>query len=304
MDCARRAWLDLYGDGSVTLQLEDGTAGYWCSDLDLGYPVVRAVTNDRAVADGTIDRTQFMGSRAVAASISAFANAGSMTVDQMAALFARYMAPSARPILHYVLDRPGNAERVITLRAAGATWPVSGPGTRRDIQLAWVAPDPIIRDAVAQSEAAWSGSSATPGRAYPLTYPRQYPPGTGAATTAIFTSPGDVAVSPLLRIYGPITGAYAQLQAVPRTGATITRRIAFESSFVINAGDWVDVDCVAHTALVNSDPTQPVLDRLDFSDTTWPQIMVAPYTNYLSLVGTSTNTTSQVHAIWSDGYLS
>lgn len=58
--CVRKAWLTL---GSTLINLEDPTQGYFCTQLDLGFPSVREVTNNKPDQDGTDDRTRFMGSR-------------------------------------------------------------------------------------------------------------------------------------------------------------------------------------------------------------------------------------------------
>ena len=138
MACVRTAWLTLDG---MSMPLENEAAGYFCGSLDLGWPVVREVVNDRPNADGTDDLTTLMGARAVTADITAIAGVGAV-IDAVASGFGPFMVPSVRPVLHYVLDVPGAAERTLTLRASGYAWPIVGPFTR-DVQLQWVAADPI-----------------------------------------------------------------------------------------------------------------------------------------------------------------
>src|SRR5262245_46074917 len=145
MVCVRQAWLDLNGS---TRQLEDPSAGYFCSNLDLGFPVVRDVVTSRADQDGAPDRTQYFGMRVINAQLRALTGAGAQ-IDAVAAAFAPYMFPSARPVLHYVLDRPGTPERVMTVRGAGYSWPVEG-AYERSIQLQWVAADPVAYDPAAR----------------------------------------------------------------------------------------------------------------------------------------------------------
>jgi hypothetical protein len=293
-ECVRRAWLDL--DGQV-MPLEDLDAGYVCAELDLGWPEVREVVNNRSGASGTDDYTRFFGSRAVSASIRALASLGAV-VDGVASAFGRYMRPDLRPELHYVLEREGNPERVLVVRAAGYTWPIDGTGTR-NVHLAWVAPDPIARDPLERSASAWSGSSTSPGRNYDLTFNRLYPPGGGSSTTGVIDTPGDVPVKPLLRIYGPITAAHVKL--TPTVGTPFS--LYFAQSFVIGSGQYVEVDTAAHTATVDGDPLQPVLSALDWSRSSWPECPPLPnYTN-LNLYGSSTAGVTQVEARWYDGYL-
>ena len=197
--CVRRAWLTL---GALSLPLEDESSGYFCQSLDLGWPESREVVNNRPDADGIDDRTRLMGGRAVSADIFATAGAGAQ-VDAVASAFGPFMVPSARPVLHYVLDRPGATERTLTLRAAGYAWPIAGP-FERDIQLQWVAADPIARDPVAQTVVAWAGTGIL-GRVYNLVFPRVYPAGAGLPSTAQIVGHGDVPIQPYVRIFGPIT---------------------------------------------------------------------------------------------------
>jgi hypothetical protein len=300
MVCVRRAWLDLYGDGALVVPLEDSSAGYFCTSLDLGAPAVREVTNPRAAADGNIDRTAFMGPRAVSAAITALAGAGA-TIDAVPSLFAPFQVPRARPELHYVLDRPGTPERVLVLRPAGISSPIEGP-FQRDIQLQFVAPDPVIRDPLLQTATALAGSDGA-GRTYDLTYFRLYPVGGSSPTIPQFTSAGDIPVAPRLLIYGPVTAPVASLQAILPSGQSVQGDVAFDANFSINAGDYVDVDCRLHTALLNSVPGQSVIDRLQFSQTVWPLVYPLPYTNYLALTGSTTSGISQLQCVWQDGFI-
>jgi hypothetical protein len=301
MACVRRAWLDL--DGAV-LPLEDEAGGWVCTTLDLGYPEVREVTNARPDQDGTDDRSRYFGSRGVSADIQTRAAWG-VSVDDVASRFAPYMAPSARPTLHYVLDRPGAAERVLTLRGSGYSWPIEG-GARRDIQLAWVAADPLPRDAVTKTVAAWSGSSSAPGRLYDLTYPRLYPPGGGGKVQAHLVSNGDVPVAPVIRIYGPITGPEAQVWHWRRVdmGEQAYFFLRFAPSFIVAAGEYVEVDCQRHTATRNGDPTASVVSSILWLSSAWPLIYpAASYEVRMQLSGDSTSGITQAVATWQDRYL-
>jgi hypothetical protein len=275
--------------------LEDETQGYFCESLDLGFPAVREVVSNRPDQDGTFDRTALMGSRQVSASIVAVAGAGAR-IDQVAAMFAPFMSPAARPVLHYVLDRDDEPERVLTLRAAGYSWPIVGASTRA-IQLQFVAPDPIARDLDTDTTTAWAGLSGPSGRTYPLTFPRTYPAGGGGAVTGHIVTTGDVDVFPVLTIYGPITGAQVAI-----TGPSDNFLVPFLAGYTIGAGQFVVVDTKAKTALVGGDPSQSVITQIDWANVNWPAI--APHVTYfLTLAGSGTTGVSQVVATWQDGYL-
>ena len=294
MACVRSAWLVL---GGLTLPLENEAAGYFCSSLDLGYPDVREVTNNRPDADGIDDRTQYMGGRVVTADITAMASAGAR-IDDAAAAFAPFMVPSARPVLHYVLDRGDNTERTLTLRGSGYAWPVAGP-FERDIQLQWTAADPVARSSVSKSATAWAGTG-TLGRVYNLVFPRVYPVGAGLPTTGVISGNGDVPIQPYLRIFGPITNPIVWLSVVG-LGPITASQIRLTAR--IDAGHFLGIDTRLHTVRMDDDPAQSMLSSVYWISTTWPVLPNLPaYTN-MTVSGTGTTSSTQVQASWQDGYL-
>lgn len=299
--CVRRAWLDLYGDGSQTVQLDNPAGGYFCQSLDLGYPAPRDVMTSRPDQPGVDDRTAFAGSRVVQIDVTALVGAGAR-IDAVASQFAPYMLASARPVLHYILDRPGTAERTITLRPSGYSWPIVG-ANQRDIQLQFVAGDPWSSDPVVQTVIAWSGSSTIAGRTYPLTFNRIYPPGGSGAMFGTIRSHGDFPVQPKLRIYGPITSPIVGFNVSNQTSGP-KPTVQFATGFIISAGQYVDVDTQRKTAYLMGDPTQPVIGQLNWINLAWPLLSVMPaYTN-VTLGGTSTTGVTQVQVTWQDRFMS
>lgn len=296
-ECIRRAWLTLGGE---RLELEDDGAGYYCTTLDLGWPEVREVTDARPDRDGTSDRSRLMGSRAVSANIRGTPT-GTLTLDEIAALFSGWMVPSARPQLHYVLDRPGTPERFLTLRAAGYSWPISGE-RKREIQLSWVAPDPVLRDPTVRLEVAYAGPSVTGGRTYPLTFPRTYGAGGGAPSTAVLSSPGDVPIRPRFDIYGPITDPVLTLDVADGGGAPLESfAFDFVAGFRIDAGERVTIDADAKTVVDTNGA--PLSSQLDWAATSWPVLPVAPAATTMAITGDSTTAITQAQATWTDGFL-
>jgi hypothetical protein len=294
MTCIRQAWLTL---GSLSVPLESWAGGWFCSNLDLGYPEVREVLNNRPDTDGAVDRTAYMGARIVNAEIKAEAGAGAR-IDDIADNFAPFMVPSARPVLHYILDRPGAAERILTLRGAGYAWPIQGD-VERDIQLQWKAADPIIRDPTVQTVTALAGAAAGSGRTYPLIFSRTYPLGGGSPSTAVISSPGDVPVRPVLNIYGPVSGPVVTF--TPSVGAV--SRVQFVPAFRIDQGHYVQVDTVAKTAYLDGPGGASELAWLDWFNTAWPVLPTLPATTTMGMTGGSTTGVSQVQAVYQDGYL-
>jgi hypothetical protein len=296
--CARRAWLTMAGR---SLPLEDPAAAYYCTELDLGYPDVREVVNNRPDQHGTDDRTALMGAREISASIETGAG-GAFTPDEIAALFAPFMVPSARPRLHYVLDRPGAPERVVVVRPAGYAWPVSGKRSW-ELNLQWVAPDPTIWSAETKTAIAWAGASTVEGRTYDLVFPRIYPAGSAVATPAFPDNAGDLPAYPILRIYGPVTAPAVNVESYLEGVQTAAAALIFQPGALIDPGAYVEVNTRDHTATLNGDPAVSVVGWIDWTATRWPVFAPLPQTNRLAISGSSTSHISQVMAIWREGFL-
>ena len=293
-ECIRRAWLTM---GALTMPLEDEAAGYYCTELNLGYPSVRDSMTNRPDADGVDDRTAYFGERVVSANITAT----QPPVDAVAASFAPFMDVKQRPTLHYVLERPGNPERMFTVRASGYSWPITG-SKRREIQLQWVAADATALDPALRSATAWAGSSSPGGgRVYNLTFNRTYGAEGGALpTSAVLSSPGDVIVWPVLRIYGPIT---LPLVTFTYDDGAPPASVVFLAPFAIDAGRFVEVDTAHKTAYRDGDRAQPVLGSIDWLATVWPYVPAHGATATMTLSGENTTGTTQVQATWQDRYL-
>jgi hypothetical protein len=301
MDCVRRAWLELE---SSLLPLEDPDQGYFCANLDLGYPEVRAVTSNVPDGDGIDDRTQFYGGRVVTANISALAGAGAR-VDDVASRFARFMLPTVRPTLHYVLDRAGLGaeERVITLRASQYSWPIVG-AERREIHLQWLAADPLIYGVDVHDSTAFSGSSIQLGRAYDLAYDRVYPLGGDFPVNGNISALGEAGVRPFLRLFGPVNAPRILFTIQRPNAAVAAAHVDFRNTFRLDPGQYVDIDTVARTAFLNGDPALPVVRFLDWLSLEWPYVPPAPARAYMSLTGQNTSGQTRVTASWREAYLS
>lgn len=292
--CIRKAWLTL---GALTVPLENEAGGWFCPSLDLGYPEIRDVVSNRPDQDGVDDRTAYFGARTITAQITALTGAGAQ-IDAVAAQFAPFMLPAARPVLHYVLDRPGAPERTMTVRAAGYSWPIEG-AFERDIQLQFVAADPAAADPVEKSATAWAGASTIQGRTYPLTFNRIYPAGGGGPTTGYLNIGGDLPVWPHLRIYGPITGPYVQI--APSTGP-VPLWVSFLTSFTIAAGHYIDVSTDRRAAWADGDPTASVVASIDWYNSRWSSLPPNPL-YFMTFRGSTTSGVTQAQATWHDRYI-
>src|SRR5262245_13430743 len=294
--CVRTAWLQL---GTLTQPLEDESAGYICPSLDLGSPEVREVVRNRPDHHGTDDRTRYYGARPVTVEIVAVSP--DARIDEIATAFAPFMLPDARPELHYVLDRADNPERVMTLRGSDYSWPIAGAETR-EIHLGFVASDPFAYDATLQWSTSWAGSTGQLGRIYDLTFPRVYPTDATPPVTGQTETDGDIAVRPVILIYGPIVGAEVAFQ----DPGGIVQRFALKDSTTIDAGAWIEVDADARTVRWNGDPARSAMAEVDWArPSVWP--IFQPHVLYsftLTADGGGTSSSTQARAQWRDGFLS
>jgi len=240
--------------------------------LDIAFPAVREIMTSRPDNTGMTDRTQYFGSRVITAQIEALTGAGAQ-IDAVAARFAPFMDPARRPQLFYVLDRPGQPQRTLTVRPAGFSWPIQGP-YQRSIQLQFVAADPVAYDPTVQTATCGPGAPAT------------------------ITTAGVLAVRPLITVTGPVTGPTVTI--TPASGTAWV--LAFLSTYTIPAGHHVDIDTDNRTVVYDSNPAQPRLSSLDWTRTSW-QAIPAATTATITLTGTATSGATQARASWQDGYL-
>jgi hypothetical protein len=275
--------------------------GYVCTKLDLGYPVVREVAENRADQNGMIDRTSLFGGRIITIELTALAGAGAR-IDEVVASFAPFMDPSLRPQLHYILDRPGELERVITVRAQSFAWPIVGPN-QRDFQLVFLAADPLLYDATTNTATAWCGATGNPGRVYDLTFDRTYPAGGTTPSTVQLNNYGDVWVPLLVRVHGPAQNI--QVRFANMAAPNIAAVFKFLPTFALSAGDYVDIDSQNRIVFKNGDPTVSQFEQVDWSVSVWPYL--APESRQpniaMSMTADDANNVTQVTAYWSDAYL-
>lgn len=303
--CHRRAWLTL-DDGS-SIELEDQDAGYACSELNLGWPDIRDVVNNRPDQDGTIDETQFFGARVVSANLVAVASWGTRTIDDIARSFGPYLVPSVRPMLHWIMDTPEDdyLERTLVLRAQGYSSPIVG-NDQRSIALTWVAPDAIAYDATLRRAIVWADATRQGGRKYPLIYDdeagnerdRRYPVMTGGGELGSMYSNGDVPVWPIIRMYGP--GDDPIFTAMSSAGSQIFVQIALNAH--LSQGQYVEVDLLRRSATLYTPglATTNAMAQINWHLT---QMGAIPprQTVLLSYRANNPDYTSQAVVMWRDG---
>jgi hypothetical protein len=232
------------------------------SDYDWGYPDVRSVSNDRTDTDGEDDTTQFVGASAISMTLTLWTGTRAILDD-----LGKYCTPDQRPYL-YVLDDEWATERRVRLRADKMSRPVSRrTGAKREVQLSWAAPDGLWEDANESSTWITATVPATSGLQTPVigangnTYAALMNNSNSTGAVSVLNA-GNVRSSYRVQLYGPCTAPALWNDS---TGQVI----AFKSGLVLGAGEYLDIDPVNRTVLLNSDPSASKLSQVDYTVTNW-----------------------------------
>lgn len=252
--------------GLDTLDLSSGAlvATY----LDLGFPVVREVTQDAPDADGSIDTTEKIGPRAVTLNVQVNELLGSESRWALTQRFKAFLSPRLRPVLTFQQSTDAPVQRV-TLRAANLSDPFAPVQNNRnvvDITTQWVAPSGVIESAILNEQIIRPGTGATDGLEFgtelefgtTLEFPDSDPPGTGYVTNA-----GTYHALPLVQMFGPFgDNTPSSGDETVLTNVTTGRELVF-SELEAAAGEYVEVDFKAKTVVLVSADGSTVTDVYD-----------------------------------------
>jgi hypothetical protein len=243
-------------DGPREMALS-GRSDLRLQSLDVPFPAVRAVTEDRTDDDGTRDSTMRHGPRAVSVQLRLTEGLASLT-DELNG----FLHPSARPYLH-VTDDEWAGERRLRLRVDQQSAPMSVDlyPFARDVQAQWVVPDGVWEAAEPVEFVVNADTGTLTGRTYPLSFPRTYPT-TMAAGALDHVNPGSTWQHFTARLYGPCNG--------PRlTNDTTGLSLVFTEDLALPAGDYLEVDTRDRTAYYLSQAGASRLGFVDFAASTW-----------------------------------
>lgn len=297
--CASPYSLTLSLPGGPTLDLMSDQQGLRVKTLDLGYPDMREDLNLAPARHGVIDYTRLFGARPVTITGQLVPSPGGSR--QMALhLLAPFLDPSKRPVMTYQVD-PDALPHTLTLRPHQMAHTFDNPNVSAAFSVGFKAPDPLAYDANVQTVVCWPLATQY-GRAYNLTFNRTYP--YGGAASANTSSNGDFDVYPLVRIYGPVTAPIVNATGwPPGAAASVPMGLSFQNNYVVAAGAYLDIDCKAHTVLLNGDPTQSMYAQLKPNlGTPWPYIPAGGMTSW-AMGGSNTGSQSEMDIIWQDAYL-
>ena len=237
--------------GADTLTLDEAN-GWFVQSLDVGYPEVRQVADNRADADGTYDSTKYFGARTVSMAVRALG-------DRRVAFetLSKFLRPSTRPILFYTVD---GTERRLRLRPNGRSSSFVGSPNSQDFLAQWVAPDGVIEASVESVAVAQASLGAEAGRTYDLTFDRDYPASSPLGSVTVTNAGTASAQDFVIQLFGPCTN--------PRfENLTTNQQIRFVTT--LSASQFLEIKVRDRTVRLNGLVAQNRYNTLDFATSEW-----------------------------------
>lgn len=288
--------VQLAADDGTTLELDDCEAGYLVQSVEVGAPEARDVVDPRTMSDGAVDRTAYVGARAITINLRLVR--GPSRRQQLLDALAPFLHPGRRswltiaaadwePRMYRVRaddwsapwERPLDLEMALSWRTAGSN-PFAVGLDENAINLA------PSTGAVA-GRAYNENAGPPPGRVYDRTYPA------AATTVAPIVNAGSAPADFEADVYGPLTGF---------TIANLTTggQLAFPT-LTVPAGSYVAISSATHTVLMNSDPASSRYSYLDFAHSAW--FRLAPGLNRMTVQSSSFSAPAQTVIRWRDTYM-
>jgi hypothetical protein len=267
--------------------------GFVLVDLQVGFPAERPVVRARALADGFIDQSTFLGQRAITVTVRL-----DQRVSNSQALIDRlmpFLSPRRRVLLTWSLPGSPLELRQIEMRGVDAPLVIAQP-KYYTIVCQFVSTGPFL--ASPDETCVTVDPLALPeeiGREYDLEFDREYvptPPVGGFFAFNNGTAPAHWTATIKAQVTNPVMTVNAfTLDFSQNTGITLF------------TGQTLVINTLNRTILLNDDPTESRYDRVNFEDWAWDDLLMQPGSNLFRLQGTGFNFTSQLQICWRDTYL-
>jgi len=283
-----------------------GNTGYVVTGWQVGFPTVREVTRPRALGDGEIDDTRFVGARVISGEITIDHRVGGDAQLLFDAL-APFLSPRRRPRLHWTVPESTQVRSAIV---RGVDMPMVVERSKFNAIVAqWKCPSgvieaPVISKIVIQPSGDveegrhygapadqfgpyYTNASGEVGRQYPLSIP---------AGTRIVTNNGNSVADWIITIFGEVENPTLTINGT-------TMSFDQNGGETINAGSSITINSADRTILFNNDPTQSRYNKVNFADWSWDDFRLQPGMNLVGYSGDVVGVTSSLHMSYRDSYL-
>lgn len=309
-----------------SLKISPSFGAIWYRDLDFGFPSIDNVLTPYANASGSFDETRFHRERAVSMTLLLvdgwFPEVGAQnwpTEWDNSAYWvrelSRWVAPAGRYRLYWRNSGSDKSTYWCNLRGAGMVAGITQEDrVLREVQMNWVSSDGKIylfnesytpesephpratKDGRTRTEVFYGGATA-PGLDVPWEFPLLFP--TGVATNAGVDYRGTISTGFTARIWGGTTAPTVDpVMTVTNPDGTVST-VAF-SGLTVPANQFVEVDTIKMTVLMNGDPTERRENVLT-APLQFPQLQ--PGFNGITLTATSAGTNSYIEVLHFDAFL-
>lgn len=268
-------YLDDADLGVLDLDCEEG---FVVAEFAIGWPSERPVVRSRALTDGVLDTTRYVGQRAVTIALR-LDNKIKPTQDMLDEL-SPYLSPRRRPRVVWSVDKvPSNPLHVRSLELRGVEMPlvVNAPKALT-VVAQWVATESFSRALVEQCAVALLTGTEEFGREYDLEFDRSYPPSPIFGIT-YFNAQGNAPTPWTGTITGQVVDPNVLVNDVTITFTGVT----------LTLGQTIVIDTEARTILRNNDPNDSLYASTNFADWTWDDLLMKPGQNQIRLQATSTS---------------
>jgi hypothetical protein len=261
-------------------------------DFDPGFPGVRSVRVPNPGWPGESDYTSLYGAKAIALVLRLDPTASAPVMSTLSSL--RAWANPARTVRLFYTPA-GGVERVLYLKGDQLGSPLPRDALlfgAVDVQVQWVVPDGVEYSAATTETAIPLQTVITTGRPYPLVYPRTYAVQDGLGVATI-TNAGTTPSSPIVRIYGPCTGARIENE-------TAGLAVAF-AGFVIGGTEYIEIDMARKTVQFRGEPGADANRRSKVTETGWWQLLKGD--NIIRFTATSGSSPAQALVLSQDAWI-
>jgi hypothetical protein len=265
------------------LDLDCGS-GFVVSSFEIGWPTVREVVNARALSDGTIDTTRYLGPRAVTVSLRLDQRV--FATQDLLDMITPFLSPRYRPTIVWSVQAPVVTDcpptdppelplRSLMVRGADAPLVITGP-RYITIVCQWVAQESYTSGLEEICAVANLTGSTEFGRVYDLSFDRDYPSSPVYGFT-YFSTNGNAPMDWTATLTAEITNPIITINEIDIefTGLTLL------------AGQTVEFNTTDRTILRNGDPTDSVYGLTNFAEWSWDAIRLVTGENRIRLQGSS-----------------
>jgi len=265
--------------------------GLVVTSFEIGFPSVREVITSRALTDGVLDTTRYLGARAVTVALRLDQKV--LPTQALLDMLTPYMSPRVRPRIVWRVQSASVQPdpiyvRSLMIRGADAPLVIEGP-KYQTIVLQWLAQDPYTEALEETCAVAVTTGTVELGRDYDLDFDRDYPFSPPFGVT-LFTPLGNAPMD----WFGTITSE------------TVDPRILINSTEIIftgvtlTAGQTIEIDTLSRTILRNGTPGDSLYGLTNFQDWSWDDLLLRPGTNFIRMQAVSFTGDPSFTLCWTD----